>query len=380
MKITNARTSPNRQGRSYLAAALTAVLVCSNGCESDRAKRDRERPGAEDVTVARTAREGPVTLTLSATPAEFDPSRHAMVRVEITAETGVTVTPDSYERALLEDEHRYDYRIVDARRQRAVPTDDGKLRWIYEGELEFVLPGEYELPPASLSFIDERETSVQPAEEAGATLPANVSTLETEPLTLVVHPPAGRELTPEEMMTITTLDPIELPRRWSRAWWLGAAAGAVLIAVVIWLVRRHRRRPETMVVIPAHEWAQSELAALIAEDLIAKGRFREFCYRISDVVRGYIERRYHVAAPEMTTEEFLTAAVTDWRFGQTTTDELNRFLVACDLVKYAKHQPTTVEAKSLLDTAYDFVERTRERPRRPAQQPASPQLIEGHAA
>jgi hypothetical protein len=59
---------------------------------------------------------------------------------------------------------------------------------------------------------------------------------------------------------------------------------------------------------------------------------------------------------------------------------LNRFLNACDLVKYAKYQPTTVEAKALSETAYAFVEQTRERPWRPERQAAPPAVIEEHAA
>ena len=360
--------------------ALTMVVLCLTGCGADDGQRGREPAGAEDVEVSRTAREGPVTLTLSATPAEFDLSRHATVRAEILAETGVTVSVDSYERALHGDERHFDYRIVNARRERAVPTGDDRLRWTYEFELEFVLPGEYELPPASLSFVDERSALAPPDEQTGISLPAELHTLETEPLTLVVQQASGVQLTPEEMMTITTLDPVELPRKWSRWWWAGALLAMAVAAVGLWQVRRRRQRPEAVIVIPAHEWAQGELAALLAEDLVAKGRFRVYCYRVSDIVRGYIERRFRVAAPEMTTEEFLTAAATDRPFGETTTEELNRFLNACDLVKYAKYQPTTVEAKSLLETAYAFVEQTRERPWRPERQSPPPAVIEEHAA
>ena len=211
-------------------------------------------------------------------------------------------------------------------------------------------------------------------------MPAELHTLETESLTLVVRQAAGVQLTPEEMMTITTLDPVELPRQWSHWWWVSALLTIAIAAVGLWQVRRRRKRPETVIVIPAHEWAQGKLAALLAEDLIGKGRFRVYCYRVSDIVRGYIERRFRVAAPEMTTEEFLTTAATDRRFGETTTEELDRFLTACDLVKYAKHQPTAVEAKSLLETAYAFVEQTRERPWRPERQSPRPAMIEEHAA
>jgi hypothetical protein len=106
-------------------------------------------------------------------------------------------------------------------------------------------------------------------------------------------------------------------------------------------------------------WARQQIAALVADKLIPQGRVQEFYYRISGIVRGYIERRYEVLAMEMTTEEFLTAAATDARFGERATTELNRFLGACDLVKYARHEPASAEADALLQTAGEFVERTR---------------------
>ena len=63
----------------------------------------------------------------------------------------------------------------------------------------------------------------------------------------------------------------------------------------------------------------------------------------------------------MTTEEFLAAALHDARFGQTITDELDRFLGACDLVKYARHDPGHDECDAVLKAAGDFVEKTRVR-------------------
>jgi len=99
---------------------------------------------------------------------------------------------------------------------------------------------------------------------------------------------------------------------------------------------------------------------LIGENLIATGRVQEFYYRISDVVRGYVERRFGVSAPEMTTEEFLATAASDGRFGERNTAELNQFLNACDLVKYARRIPGPDEADAVLRAAGGFVERTRE--------------------
>ena len=41
-------------------------------------------------------------------------------------------------------------------------------------------------------------------------------------------------------------------------------------------------------------------------DLIAKGLVREYYYRITNILRHYIEDRFGLLAPERTTEEFLT--------------------------------------------------------------------------
>jgi hypothetical protein len=113
--------------------------------------------------------------------------------------------------------------------------------------------------------------------------------------------------------------------------------------------------------VPAHVWARLQLDELLADDLIERGQVQEFYYRISGIVRGYIERRFHVSAPEMTTEEFLAAAGTDRRFEPEQTQSLHEFLTQCDLVKYARHAPASHEAREAIRAAEDFIQRTRER-------------------
>ncbi len=348
-----------RSRRCRLAAAVVAGLVCAGGCGPGGAGEDGKPH--EEAGVLREAHQGPVTITLSVAPEEIELPERASVRVEIIAETGVTVTPDSYERALDESEHRFDYRITAPQRETAVPTGDGRLRWSYACELEFVLPGEYELPAAGLSFIDERVTGDEQLGQEVTVAGLEVNTLETEPVTVTVHELAGIQLSPEEMANIRILDPVELPRQWGVWWWLGPVLILGVIGLALALILRRARRPMVVVPTPAHEWAQVRFAALVAEDLIAKGRVQEYYYRISDIVRGYLERRFHVSAPEMTTEEFLLAMAVDHRFGENHTQELTRFLTACDLVKYARLEPEPAEPRRLLQAGVDFVERTRER-------------------
>jgi len=343
------------------AIVLSALMLCACSCSRGTEKPGGGGSGADDVAVVRKAQNGPVAVTLTASPGELDIARHVVVRMEVVAERGVTVHADRYERTLAEDEGRFEYRVVRSRSEESEPTADGKLRWMYECELEFFLAGEYELPAAEVSFVDTRALADEGEGQEGDDDASSLQTLATEAVPVLVHQTAGNELSQEELATIKTLPPVELPWEWRHWWWVGAIGIVAAFAVALLLIRRRRRKAETVEHIPADIWARRELAALVAENLIAKRMIQLFYYRISGVVRGYVERRFGVSAPEMTTEEFLSAAAADRRFGEHNTTELVRFLDACDRVKYARHEPLPDEADRLVQAAGAFVERTRER-------------------
>lgn len=351
------------------------VLLSLAGCkEHPRSNRDGggEKTPSE---ISRTASDGPVTLTLTAAPAEIEATQAVKVTIAAVTEKGVAVDVVDYGRLLREDVCRFDCRILRSDKSEARPVAGDKLHWTYRYELEFILPGTYELPPAVLSYVDGRTVPQSPSAELAAP-PAQP--LKTESLTLLVRPAPSGNLSDAELRSINTLNPIELPARWSRWWWQaplifilpGLAAYILLyLAGLIspplrrLLSRLHQRlRRKTLVAspppLPADEWARRELARLLTERLVAAGRFREFYYRVSDIIRGYVERRFDVSAPDMTTEEFLAAAATDRRFGEDITEALIRFLGACDLVKYAGYRPDFAEADGLLAAAERFIERT----------------------
>lgn len=347
------KTQPTRQ---HLAAVLGLAILCTAGCGHDT--WDEQPIG---TGISRTAGKGPVWVTLSATPAKLEFKQRVQLLVEIIAEKGITVLESEYESSLGEGDRRFEYRVVRTDLRAAQPTDDGKLRWTYRFDLEFFLPGEYELPGAEISFVGPSMVDGDRVEESAAAAPAEVQRVETEPLTIVVRPPEGVALSEAELRTLIRLDPVELPGVWSRWWWLSPVVVILVVIVAVLLARRARRsQPDLVVRIPPYEWARRQIATLIGEDLIAKGRVQEFYYRISGILRGYIERRFSLSAPEMTTEEFLASAASDDRFGGDVTAELDRFLGACDLVKYARHEPGPQESDSVLKAANDFVERTRQ--------------------
>ena len=103
----------------------------------------------------------------------------------------------------------------------------------------------------------------------------------------------------------------------------------------------------------------TRLQELVDEDLIGSGRIQEFYIRLSDIIRRYIEDRFGIRAPERTTEEFLAEVSSGNVLKERDTALLDEFLAHCDLVKFAKHQPTEGEIQKSFDSAKAFTEGTR---------------------
>lgn len=116
---------------------------------------------------------------------------------------------------------------------------------------------------------------------------------------------------------------------------------------------------------PPDEVALEALGALEAADLPGRGELKRFHVEVSDIVRSYLERRLGVPALESTTGELL-AMLTTARVGPEVPREVRRdlrlLLERCDLVKFAKFEPSADESRELVPLARSIVERTRPAP------------------
>jgi hypothetical protein len=124
-------------------------------------------------------------------------------------------------------------------------------------------------------------------------------------------------------------------------------------------MRRKKVKAAVRIFKPAHEIAYARLQALIKRDLIKQGRVKEFYETISDIIRHYIEDRFELRAPERTTEEFLAEIRDTSRLSDTHGRALSEFLTHCDLVKFARHSPTTEQIQRTFDLAKNFIEQTK---------------------
>ncbi|MBL7071389.1 MAG: hypothetical protein ISS26_04380 [Candidatus Omnitrophica bacterium] len=109
-----------------------------------------------------------------------------------------------------------------------------------------------------------------------------------------------------------------------------------------------------------HEIAYEALEALKAKGLPLQGKIKEYYYELSLIARHYIEDRFDIKAPDMTTEEFLFDLKDSGSLSKAHKDILKEFLNLCDTVKFAKYGPTQKETEDSFNAAGKLVDETKQ--------------------
>ncbi len=137
--------------------------------------------------------------------------------------------------------------------------------------------------------------------------------------------------------------------------------GALAAAVLAWLLLRWwRSRPRRVVVtpqLPLDVRARKALDALKAEDLPARGQVKEFYFRLSEIVRGYLGERYAFEALECTSSE-LMASLRRMSTPGLPEDALMRFVSESDMVKYARADASAESCRASLAFGYALIDQT----------------------
>jgi hypothetical protein len=108
--------------------------------------------------------------------------------------------------------------------------------------------------------------------------------------------------------------------------------------------------------------ALEALAALERRQVETEAEVAAFFVDVSAIVRRYIEDRFRLRAPELTTEEFLEVALRGPALVAEHRAELARFLEHADLVKFARHRPDPNACKDAIAEARAFVNATWQEP------------------
>ncbi len=110
----------------------------------------------------------------------------------------------------------------------------------------------------------------------------------------------------------------------------------------------------------ATEVATQALKHLETSDRVAKGDVDGFLIELTEVIRRYVENAYHIAATDMTTEEFIQhlAKTKESPFDAETREKLVQLLAYADQVKFAQQPATPETCATALDYARQFILRT----------------------
>jgi hypothetical protein len=336
---------------TFCISALLLILVAFLQSSCGPGPVDAPRPN--DTGLFKTYDQGPLTLIQKTSKKEMTVADQLAVVLETSAPENMKVEFPTYSASL------GDFTLIDitVSPARLVGTGDN-VRVIHEAEylVEPYLPGTYSIPKMTITYLDRNNGTES-------------TQLVTEELQVTVKSLLDQDAAIVEIKDIK--GPLSLPEN----------TGLQILLVIVFLLlvllgvagflywqKKSSKKKPVEVQLRPEEIALQELERLLAENLLARGEIKLFHLRISDILRHYIENRFGYQAPERTTEEFLTelsqARSQKNTFPGNHKTLLADFLTHCDLVKFAKHEPTKAESEKTVSICREFIAATEEKDER----------------
>lgn len=142
----------------------------------------------------------------------------------------------------------------------------------------------------------------------------------------------------------------------------GLVAIIIILLIVLYFLKRKKKTTEVVeevkIIEPPHVIALRRLDELNQKKLWQQGKIKEYHSEISEIIRWYIEERYHISALEQTTGEILLS-IRSLALSIELREKLQQLLSLADLVKFAKAQPLPQEHELSLQNAMDFIQLTK---------------------
>ena len=135
----------------------------------------------------------------------------------------------------------------------------------------------------------------------------------------------------------------------------GLLAVALAALLAWWLARRARRAEQAARKDPPHIIALRELDKYRSDKYWAPDKQKAFYSGITDALRTYIDSRYGIDAPEMTTAELFAALQSEKDIPQDLFAEMKELFECADFVKFAKFTAGDDVNAAALPTAVRFV-------------------------
>jgi len=317
--------------------SLLLLLLLLSGCS-----RSTPTVGVDvgKDALSRVAEKGPVRMTVRVSPPEPRLSDLVNLEIEVVAPEQIEIKAPTFGNAVgdfvVRDYHEDSFGTSSESQERT-----RKFRY----ELEPVHSGTHLIRSIVIEFVDHRDSSEEKDK---------VTTIASDPIEVKVSSMLDDQV-PDLGQLEGMLPPQPLEEN-QRYWWVW---GLLLAIALLFTAFRFFRRRESWVATERkrspEEIAREALAALLAEDLPGQGLFKDFYVRLTGIVRVYIEETTGLRAPEQTTEEFLREMRTRATFSAERSIQLQEFLEAADMVKYAGQQPGSDQIELSIRRAQEFI-------------------------
>ena len=323
------------------------VILLAVSCGHHAAEHSAAPIEPPKDAIAKPVENGPVKVNERVWPAKPNLGDPIYVRLDIEAAAGATVDAPFQEAG----DARLGRFHVAAFSRDAKRNADGSQHLEQLYTLEAPASGKQRIPPLRLEMVDAR------ADHAGSAAGKTQEIL-TEEIPLDIAPVKTEAIGAPLKRAVGKLDPDVGGTPWM---WIVLAASLVMVlgAGGVLLYRATHARAKVAARRSAYDEAVAKLHALEERGAPETTDTDAWFVELSAIVRSYLERRYEIRAPELTTEEFLQVAARDEGVKTDHRALLSAFLERCDRVKFAGYRPDSDESLDSLKAARAFVEDTR---------------------
>jgi len=205
--------------------------------------------------------------------------------------------------------------------------------------------GEYEIPSLSISYKDKE---------------GKQKSVFSDPIKIEVKSLLG------QVTDSTDIKGLKAQMNLGRSAWFYLFTALALLALgtslaLYLLNRRKKKLTKPEIIQTPWEVALEELQNLLQAHRLGRIPVKEYYFRLTEILRGYLERRFGIPFLESTTAEIRAQLERNY-LNPESKKSLLQFLEQSDLVKFAKVQPETQKLTSDWELAYQIVQETIPKP------------------
>ena len=192
--------------------------------------------------------------------------------------------------------------------------------------------------PLSLTFFDKE---------------GKTQTVTTDPVSLTVLSNLGEKPSEAQLRPIQGIIPMK-PLWIQYLLWGAGVLGVLLIGtgLYIWYTKKRNKKLSCVSQPPPHLRALKEIEELEAKKLFETGYIKEFYFRLSEILKRYLENVRGFPAAESTTEEIA------YQIRNNEDRVLLSLLKHADLVKFADTVPTLAKKEEEIQEAFLYIKET----------------------